>query len=110
MTFLLPTRNYAEVRFSEIQGLFGDGLSAAPFQGHFSPQRSMNSQSRSSAASDEAERFRARNMLRAGARPDSDRFGSLPEELTAKYEKLFGTPELFLRIGGTLLCIPAGPL
>lgn len=45
-----------------------------------------------------------------GAPPDSDRFESLPEELTAKYEKLFGTPELFLRIGGTLLCIPAGPL
>ena len=41
---------------------------------------------------------------------DSDRFESLPEELAAKYEKLFGTPELFLRIGGTLLCIPAGPL
>lgn len=45
-----------------------------------------------------------------GAPPDSDLFGNLPEELTAKYEKLFGTPELFLKIGGTLLCIPAEPL
>jgi len=37
---------------------------------------------------------------------DSDNFVSLTEEQLAKYAEKFQTPELFIRVNGTLLCLP----
>ena len=41
---------------------------------------------------------------------DSDDFQSLTDEQLAKYEAMFHTPEIFLNLGGQILCLPAeGP-
>ncbi len=37
---------------------------------------------------------------------DRDNFTSLTEEQLAKYAEKFQTPELFIRVNGTLLCLP----
>ena len=41
-----------------------------------------------------------------GAPPDSDTLESLTEEQAARYEKRFARPELFLNIGGHIICLP----
>ena len=38
---------------------------------------------------------------------DSDDFQSLTDEQMAKYKALFHTPEIFLNLGGQILCLPA---
>ena len=40
------------------------------------------------------------------ATPDSDQFESLSDEQITHYSTRFGHPEEFLRINGTLLCVP----
>ena len=37
---------------------------------------------------------------------DSDNFQSLTDEQVAKYKALLQTPEIFLNLGGKILCIP----
>lgn len=37
---------------------------------------------------------------------DSDDFESLTDEQLAKYKALFHTPEVFLNLGGQILCVP----
>ena len=41
-----------------------------------------------------------------GAPPDSDTLGSLTEEQISRYERRFARPELFLNIGGHIICLP----
>ena len=41
-----------------------------------------------------------------GAPPDSDTLGSLTEEQISRYERRFSRPELFLNIGGHIICLP----
>lgn len=41
-----------------------------------------------------------------GAPPDSDELASLTPKQEAFYLERFGTPELFLRINGQLVCVP----
>lgn len=41
---------------------------------------------------------------------DSDDFQSLTEEQVAKYEALYRTPEIFINLGGHILCVPAEDL
>ena len=41
-----------------------------------------------------------------GAPPDSDTLGSLTEEQISGYEQRFARPELFLNIGGHIICLP----
>ena len=41
-----------------------------------------------------------------GAPPDSDTLGSLTEEQISRYERQFARPELFLNIGGRIICLP----
>ena len=40
------------------------------------------------------------------APPDSDNFQSLTDEQLDKYKTLFLIPEIFLNLGGKILCIP----
>ena len=41
-----------------------------------------------------------------GAPPDSEHFTSLTEEQLGRYESMFRRPELFVALGGKLLCLP----
>jgi hypothetical protein len=41
-----------------------------------------------------------------GAPPDRDSFVSLTEEQIQRYQQRFQTPEIFLRVGDSLLCLP----
>ena len=41
-----------------------------------------------------------------GALPDSDTLGSLTEEQISRYERRFARPELFLNLGGHIICLP----
>ncbi len=41
-----------------------------------------------------------------GAPPDSDRFTSLTDEQIARYTDLYRWPEVFIRTGNGILCIP----
>ena len=43
------------------------------------------------------------------APPDSDAFESLSEEQLARYEERFHSPEVFLRLGGQIICLPEEP-
>ena len=38
---------------------------------------------------------------------DSDSFQSLTEEQLTEYKAIFHTPEIFLNLGGQILCLPA---
>ena len=40
------------------------------------------------------------------APPDSDAFESLSEEQLVRYEERFHSPEVFLRLGGQIICLP----
>ena len=40
-----------------------------------------------------------------GAPPDSDTLGSLTEEQVSRYEQRFARPELFLNLGGHIICL-----
>ena len=40
---------------------------------------------------------------------DSDTFESLSEAQLARYEKRFHSPEVFLRLGGQIICLPEEP-
>lgn len=42
-----------------------------------------------------------------GAPSGSDRLDSIPECLVEKYRQRFASPEVFINLNGTLLCIPA---
>lgn len=42
-----------------------------------------------------------------GAPPDSDHFDSLTGEQVEKFEALFHQPEMFLKIGGQIIVLPA---
>lgn len=46
------------------------------------------------------------NFFLCGAPPDSDTLGSLTEEQISRYERQFARPELFLNIGGRIICLP----
>lgn len=41
-----------------------------------------------------------------GAPPEEENFASLTEAQLEQYEALFHTPEVFIRMEGTLVCIP----
>ena len=41
-----------------------------------------------------------------GAPPDSDELAGLTEDQFQRYEQRFARPELFLNIGGRILCLP----
>lgn len=41
-----------------------------------------------------------------GAPPDSDTLAGLTEEQISRYEQHFARPELFLNIGGHIICLP----
>lgn len=41
-----------------------------------------------------------------GAPPDSEQFESLSPEEVERYRDRFRRPELFLKVGGDLLCLP----
>ena len=41
-----------------------------------------------------------------GSPPDSEHFTSLTEEQLGRYESMFRRPELFVALGGNLLCLP----
>ena len=41
-----------------------------------------------------------------GAPPDSDTLEGLTEEQASRYERRFARPELFLNIGGRVICLP----
>ena len=41
-----------------------------------------------------------------GAPADSDTLASLTEEQISRYERRFARPELFLNIGGRIICLP----
>ena len=41
-----------------------------------------------------------------GAPPDSEDFASLTEEQLEQYRQRFLHPELFLNLGGEILCLP----
>ena len=41
-----------------------------------------------------------------GAPADSDTLASLTEEQISRYERRFARPELFLNIGGHIICLP----
>lgn len=41
-----------------------------------------------------------------GAPPDSDSFEDLSDELMEKYSQLFCYPEIFLKVDGTIVCLP----
>ena len=41
-----------------------------------------------------------------GAPPDSDTLEGLTEEQASRYERRFARPELFLNIGGHIICLP----
>ena len=41
-----------------------------------------------------------------GAPPDSDTLGSLTDEQVSRYERRFARSELFLNIGGHIICLP----
>lgn len=41
-----------------------------------------------------------------GVPPDSDNFASLTPEQVGQFQRRFETPEMFLRIGGRLVCLP----
>ena len=41
-----------------------------------------------------------------GAPPEKEIFASLTEDQMKRYEALFHTPEVFIQIEGTLVCIP----
>ena len=43
------------------------------------------------------------------APPDSDSFESLSEAQLVRYEKRFHSPEIFLRLGGQIICLPEEP-
>ena len=41
-----------------------------------------------------------------GVPSDSDRLESMPEGLVERYQKMFLTPEVFIRVNGRMNCIP----
>ena len=41
-----------------------------------------------------------------GVPSDSDRLESMPEGLVERYQKMFLTPEVFIRLNGRMNCIP----
>ena len=41
-----------------------------------------------------------------GAPPDSDTLEGLTEEQASRYERRFARPELFLNLGGRVICLP----
>ena len=41
-----------------------------------------------------------------GAPPDSDMLEGLTEEQASRYERRFARPELFLNLGGRVICLP----
>ena len=41
-----------------------------------------------------------------GALPGSDMLGGLTDEQISRYERRFARPELFLNIGGRIICLP----
>ena len=43
------------------------------------------------------------------APPDSNSFESLSEAQLVRYEKRFHSPEVFLRLGGQIICLPEEP-
>lgn len=42
-----------------------------------------------------------------GAPPDSDHFDSLTDKQVKKFEALFHQPEMFLKMGGQIIVLPA---
>ncbi|MBS6215602.1 MAG: DUF3846 domain-containing protein [Clostridiales bacterium] len=44
-----------------------------------------------------------------GTPPDSDLLGSLTEEQIERFARRFHSPEYFINIGGSLLCLPMEP-
>ena len=47
------------------------------------------------------------NFFLCSAPPDSDRFEDLSDELMEKYSQLFCYPEMFLKVNGMIVCLPA---
>ena len=45
-------------------------------------------------------------FLLCAAPADSDDFQSLTEEQAAKYQALYRAPEIFINLGGQILCVP----
>lgn len=41
-----------------------------------------------------------------GVPADCDRLESIPEGLVGRYQEMFFTPEVFIRLNGRLICIP----
>ena len=48
----------------------------------------------------------AGTLVLCGAPPEEENFANLTEAQLEKYEALFHTPEVFIRMEGTLVCIP----
>ena len=48
----------------------------------------------------------AGSFFLCGAPPEKESFASLTEDQMKRYEALFHTPEVFIQIEGTLVCIP----